>query len=193
MTNAAMTNERILAVCRSNWEYRGIDEASVREMMDELSAHLEDAAAAGRTPQDVVGNDVKAFAASWARARASFPRRALRTLSLACCMIGCVLLISCLVHWTAHLPVTADRLVFYAVLTAVTVTWEIRRGTLGLAGSWGIALVAGLPAVLLTNWLAGDEALFTLPLWFLPVLLLPGIPYLIADERAKKATEPATD
>ncbi|MEJ8667641.1 hypothetical protein WKI71_00900 [Streptomyces sp. MS1.AVA.1] len=62
-----MTNQQVLAVCRSNWEYRGIDDGSVREMLDELSAHLEDAAAAGRTPQDVVGDDVKEFAASWAR------------------------------------------------------------------------------------------------------------------------------
>ncbi|MGJ3559724.1 hypothetical protein ACR6C2_17410 [Streptomyces sp. INA 01156] len=63
-----MTNQQILAVCRSNWEYRGLDDTSVREMLDELSAHLEDAVAAGRTPQDVVGDDVKKFAASWARA-----------------------------------------------------------------------------------------------------------------------------
>jgi hypothetical protein len=43
-----MTNQQVLAVCRSNWEYRGIDDGSVREMLDELSAHLEDAVAAGR-------------------------------------------------------------------------------------------------------------------------------------------------
>ncbi|CAM5587722.1 hypothetical protein SVIOM74S_07404 [Streptomyces violarus] len=57
-----MTNQQILAVCRSNWEYRGIDDRSVREMLDKLSAHLDDAVAAGRTRQDVVGNDVEEFA-----------------------------------------------------------------------------------------------------------------------------------
>ncbi|MFJ1732781.1 hypothetical protein [Streptomyces sp. NPDC088254] len=74
-----MTNQQVLAVCRSNWEYRGIDDPSLREMLDELSAHLEDAVAAGRTPRDVVGNDVTRFAASWARARAPFTRRLLRS------------------------------------------------------------------------------------------------------------------
>ncbi|MFD5989707.1 hypothetical protein [Streptomyces cyaneofuscatus] len=50
-----MTNAQIRTACRSNWEYRGIDDASVREMLDELAAHLEDAQAAGRSGQDVVG------------------------------------------------------------------------------------------------------------------------------------------
>ncbi|WP_327302277.1 hypothetical protein OG730_00960 [Streptomyces sp. NBC_01298] len=59
-----MTNEQILAVCRSNWEYRGIDDAAVREMFEELSSRLEDAQAAGRTAQNVVGRDVRGFAAA---------------------------------------------------------------------------------------------------------------------------------
>lgn len=68
-----MTNEQILAACRSNWEYRGVGEAAVREMLDELSAHLEDAEAAGRTGEDVVGPDVRTFAAAWARSAPRSP------------------------------------------------------------------------------------------------------------------------
>ncbi|MEK9520962.1 hypothetical protein ACIOMM_03145 [Streptomyces sp. NPDC087908] len=45
-----MTNEHVLAVCRSNGEYRGLDDAAVCEVPAALRAHLEDAEAAGRTP-----------------------------------------------------------------------------------------------------------------------------------------------
>ncbi|WP_431043166.1 hypothetical protein ACQUSR_15590 [Streptomyces sp. P1-3] len=185
-----MTKERILAVCRSNWEYRGIDDASVREMLAELSAHLEDAEAAGRTTRDVVGEDAKAFAASWARARAPLSRRALRTASLACLVLGCLLLLSCLLHRASQVPVTADRIAFYAVVATVTVTWEMRRGSLGLLRGWAVSLAVGLPVMLLTWWLAADEVLFTLPLWVALALLLPGLPYAVADARAKKGADP---
>jgi hypothetical protein len=188
-----MTNEQILAVCRSNWEYRGIDEASVREMLDELSAHLQDAQAAGRTPQDIVGDDVKAFAVSWARARAPLAFRVLRMVAMACSVLGVVLLFSCLVQWTGQVEVTADRIAFYVLLAAVTVVWETRRGGLGMAKSWAVALVVGLPAAALTRWLAGDEVLFTLQLWALAALLLPGLAYLVSDARSAKAATPDSE
>ncbi|KUM79756.1 hypothetical protein AQI70_06050 [Streptomyces curacoi] len=143
-----MTNQQILAVCRSNWEYRGIDDASVREMLDELSAHLEVAVAAGRTPQDVVGDDVKEFAASWARARAPFARRLLRTAALACCAIGSLMLISCLLRWTTERVVSVDDVAFLAIVAAVTVAWELRRGSLGFGRNLAVGLAAGLAAVL---------------------------------------------
>lgn len=181
-----MTNTQILAACRSNWEYRGIDDASVREMLGELSAHLEDAEAAGRTAQDVVGQDVRAFAASWARARAPLPRRALRTAAMACFACGWVLLFSYLVRWTTELPVSAGYAAFWAALATVTVAWELRRGSMGLRQGWVAALAVGLPAAALTDWLAGGAVLFTLPLWAAPVLLLPGLPYAVADVRARR-------
>jgi len=194
MTNQrTMTNQQILAVCRSNWEYRGIDDGSVREMLDELSAHLEDAVAAGRTPQDVVGDDVKKFAASWARARAPFARRLLRTAAMVCFVIGWLILARCLVRWTTERVVSVDDVAFWAVVAAVTVAWELRRGSLGLGRNLAVALVAGLAAVLLSQWLGGDEALFTLPLWAAPVLLLPGLPYAVADARGRKSTAPSVD
>lgn len=181
-----MTNAQILAACRSNWEYRGIDDASVREMLDELSAHLEDAQTAGRTGQDVVGRDVRTFAAAWARARAPLSRRMLRTVSLACFVVGCVLLFSYLPRWTTQLAVTPGHLAFWAVLGVVTVAWELRRGSLGMGASWAVALAA-LPAAMLTSLLAGDGVLFTLPLWAPPLLLLPGLPYAVTDARARKS------
>ncbi|MER7403752.1 hypothetical protein ABT373_14990 [Streptomyces sp. NPDC000070] len=188
-----MTNQQILAVCRSNWEYRGIDDRSMREMLDELSAHLEDAVAAGRTPQDVVGDDVKEFAASWARARAPFARRLLRTAAMVCFVIGSLVLATCLLRWTTERVVSVGDVAFWAVVAAVTVVWELRRGSLGLGRSLAVALVVGLPAVLLSQWLGGDGALFTLPLWAAPALLLPGLPYVVADARGRKSTAPGVD
>ncbi|MFJ4095079.1 hypothetical protein ACIPYS_26120 [Kitasatospora sp. NPDC089913] len=185
-----MTTERVLAACRSNWEYRGIDEASVREMLDELEAHLQDAAAAGRSAQDVVGKDVRTFAAAWARARAPLSRRVLRMAGSVSYVLGVLLLFAHLIGRSTELDVTADRIVYWAVLAAVTVFWQLRRGRLGLRRSWGVALLAGLPALLLTRHFVGDQPLLTLPLWVAPLLLLPGLPFILADVRAKRAKPP---
>ncbi|MFE9477792.1 hypothetical protein ACFYNM_04225 [Streptomyces spororaveus] len=181
-----MTNEQILAACRSNWEYRGVGEAAVREMLDELSAHLEDAEAAGRTGEDVVGPDVRTFAAAWARERAPFARRALRTAAMACFMVGCLLLFSFLLRWTVRLTVTADHLAFWAAIGAATVAWELRRGGIRLHQGWLLSFVVGLPVALLVRWLVGEGELFTLPLWAVPVVLLPSLPYVVSDARARR-------
>ncbi|MFB7368561.1 hypothetical protein ACFC0D_01740 [Streptomyces sp. NPDC056222] len=184
-----MTNERVIAVCRSNWEYRGIDDASVREMLAELTAHLEDAAAAGRTPQDVVGRDVKAFAASWARARMPLHRRVLRMAALIPFVVGMLLLYSHLIHWTTVVDITMGRLAFWLSIGLVTVLLELRRGSLGFRKGWVVALVVGLPVLFLTDRLTGDEALFALPLWGTALLTLPGIAYLVAERRATPPKE----
>ncbi|MFI7355242.1 hypothetical protein ACIBTP_14955 [Streptomyces avidinii] len=183
-----MTNEQILAACRSNWEYRGVADAAMREMLDELSAHLEDAQAAGRTGHDVVGPDVRAFAAAWARERAPFARRALRTLAMACYVLGWLLLFAYLVRWTTRVDVTPDRIAFWVALGAATVAFELRRGSLRLYQRWLLSLVVGLPVLLLVRWLGGDAVVFTLPLWAAPALLLPMVPYAVTDVRARRVT-----
>ncbi|KOV28634.1 MULTISPECIES: hypothetical protein [Streptomyces] len=181
-----MTNAQILAACRSNWEYRGIDDASVREMLDELSAHLADAEAAGRTGQDVIGHDVRTFAAAWARARSPLPRRVLRMVCLGAFVLGCLLLLTCLTRWTTESAVTPGSIAFWAVLGVATVVWELRRGSLGMLRSWGIGLCVALPAAIVTRRLAGDAAVLTVPLWAAALLLLPGLPYAVADVRARR-------
>ncbi|WP_405423121.1 hypothetical protein [Streptomyces erythrochromogenes] len=181
-----MTNAQILAACRSNWEFRGIDDASMREMLDELSAHLDDAEAAGRTAQDVVGTDVRTFAAAWARARTPLPHRLLRTASIGCYAAGWVLLIAYLIRWTTQLDVSPGNLAFWVVLAVVTIAWKLRRGSLGFRRSWAVALLIAIPAAILVDRLAGDGPLFTLPLWAPPLLMLPGLPYAVADLRARR-------
>ncbi|WP_055602827.1 hypothetical protein [Streptomyces aureus] len=184
-----MTNEHVLAVCRSNWEYRGIDDASVREMLAELTAHLEDAAAAGRAPRDVVGPDVKAFAASWARARMPLHRRALRMAAMVPFVVGGLLLVSHLLHWTTVVDIDAGRLAFWLSIGVVTVFLELRKGTIGFGKGWIVALVVGLPVLFLTQKLVGEETLFLLPLWASALLTLPGVGYLVAERR--RAPRPA--
>ncbi|MBT2490941.1 hypothetical protein J7E96_20965 [Streptomyces sp. ISL-96] len=179
-----MTREHVLAICRSNWEFRGIDDVSVREMLDELSAHLDDAAAAGRGAKDVVGQDVKSFAAAWARARKPLRQRALRMVALIPCVFAPMLLLSHLLHWSYERPVIPSRLILCAVLAMVVVTWETRRGSLGFRKLLLVQLLTGLSAAFLTAWLTGDDPLIELPLWVPLLMMVPGLPYLVADHRA---------
>ncbi|WFB08389.1 hypothetical protein LRS74_16020 [Streptomyces sp. LX-29] len=188
-----MTNDQVLAICRSNWEYRGLSEASVREMLDELSTHLDDAEAAGRTARDVVGEDVRAFAATWARARAPLYRRVLRTAAMASLLLGVLVLLTCLVRWTPERDVEPNDFVFYAVLALVTVGYELRRGGMGLGRSWGLAFLVGVPAIMLSNWLIGDDPLFTVPFWAGFPLLLPALPYVVDDIRHGKGAVPVAE
>ncbi|TXS21994.1 hypothetical protein EAO71_26215 [Streptomyces sp. ms191] len=181
-----MTNERILAVCRSNWEYRGIDDAAVREMLAELAAHLEDAAAAGRAPRDVVGDDVPAFAASWARAHRPLYRRALRMAALVPLVAGLLLLLVHLRRWSPAVDVTPGPLAFWVALAAATVLLELRRGSLGLGRTWVVGLVVGLPAAVLTERVVGEGTLFSVPLWLTVLVMLPGLVYAVAEHRAAK-------
>lgn len=177
---------RVLAVCRSNWEYRGIDDASVREMLAELSEHLEEAAAAGRSPEDVVGADVPGFAASWARARTPLHLRVLRMAALIPFVLGGLLLFTHLLDRTLTLSVEAPRIAFYAVIIAGSVALELRRGTLGFV-RWLLVGLIGIGFAQLTTWLAGDDTLFRLPVWATLLLMLPGVPYAYVDIRARKA------
>ncbi|MFE5494088.1 hypothetical protein ACFQ7Z_29605 [Streptomyces virginiae] len=144
-----MTNAHVRAACRSNREYRGIDDASVREMLDELSAHLADAEASGHTGQDATGCDVRTFAAAWARARSPLPRRVLRTVCPGAFVLGCLLLPTCLTgltpRGTTESAVTPGNVAFWAVLGAATVVWELRRGSLGMLRSWGIGSACASP------------------------------------------------
>ncbi|MGX1881565.1 hypothetical protein [Streptomyces sp. NPDC055287] len=181
-----MTRERVLAICESNWQYRGIDDASLREMLDELSAHLEDAEAAGRGVEDVVGEDVKSFAAAWAQARKPLRQRSLRMAALIPFVFGPILLLSHLLNWSYERPVTLDRLVLYTVLSVFVVTWEMRRGSLGFRMLLLVQLLLGLPAAALTAWLTGDQPLFELPLWVPLLMMAPALPYLVSDRRARR-------
>ncbi|MEU1854277.1 hypothetical protein ABZ499_34805 [Streptomyces sp. NPDC019990] len=88
---------------------------------------------------------------------------------------------------------SVSDVVFWTVVAAVTVAWELRRGSLGFSRTLAVALAVGLPALLLSQWLGGDGELFALPLWATLALLLPGLPYAVADARSRKSTAPGVD
>ncbi|MFC9384602.1 hypothetical protein ACFT0G_40250, partial [Streptomyces sp. NPDC057020] len=84
---------------------------------------------------------------------------------------------------TTVVDIDAGRLAFWAAIGVVTVVLELRRGSLGFARGWIVALVVGLPVLVLTERLVGEETLFLVPLWGSALLTLPGIGYLVAERR----------
>jgi membrane protein implicated in regulation of membrane protease activity len=58
--------ERVVAECERYWRSTGVPAAAVEEMNVELTSHLNEARAEGKTVQDVVGPDLAAFAEEWA-------------------------------------------------------------------------------------------------------------------------------
>lgn len=55
-----------LNACELVWRQQSIAHTQIDEMRAELEAHLSDAAREGKTPESVVGDDISAFARSWA-------------------------------------------------------------------------------------------------------------------------------
>ncbi|MER7825924.1 hypothetical protein ABTX85_25570 [Streptomyces sp. NPDC096097] len=84
------------------------------------------------------------------------------------------------------MDVRADHLAFWAAIGAVTIAWELRRGSLRMYQQSLISLVVGLPVMILVKRLTGEGVLFTLPLWAVPILVLPALPYIYADTRARR-------
>jgi hypothetical protein len=63
---------RFVEECRREWGRLGVPEGVANEMAADLTADLEEAAAEGASPEDVLGTavfDARAFAASWAEER----------------------------------------------------------------------------------------------------------------------------
>ena len=64
----------VLAQCEAHWLVNRIPESRVDEMRDELHHHLREAVQDGKPVTAVIGDDVPAFAESWAREdRPSWP------------------------------------------------------------------------------------------------------------------------
>lgn len=55
-----------LNACELVWRQQSIAAATIAEMRAELESHLREAVSAGKSPDAVVGQDIKAFARSWA-------------------------------------------------------------------------------------------------------------------------------
>ena len=60
----------VITACERYWREAGLSRGTVDEMSAELRAHLDEATAEGKTPEDVIGANVADFAESWARSQA---------------------------------------------------------------------------------------------------------------------------
>lgn len=63
---ADRTAEEIVARCVTYWEQTHVPRTAIQEMAAELTAHLLDASAAGKSAGVVVGTDLAGFAEAWA-------------------------------------------------------------------------------------------------------------------------------
>jgi membrane protein implicated in regulation of membrane protease activity len=63
-----LTTDQVIDQCLSSWISSGIDATSADEMTAELRSHLEEATAAGKPLETVIGRDIDAFAQEWASA-----------------------------------------------------------------------------------------------------------------------------
>lgn len=64
--NESWTVADIIEACTTYWRGAGVSADHAEEMRAEIEPHLEEAAAAGKSPIAVVGPDIAAFAESWA-------------------------------------------------------------------------------------------------------------------------------
>ena len=61
-----LTADQVTDRCLSTWLTSGVSTDSATEMANELRSHLEQATAAGKSLDTVVGSDIEAFATEWA-------------------------------------------------------------------------------------------------------------------------------
>ena len=62
-----MSIDEVVERCQAYWSATHVPSRAIKEMKAELTSHLEEAAAAGKTPDAVIGTDLNAFAEEWAR------------------------------------------------------------------------------------------------------------------------------
>jgi hypothetical protein len=185
------TREHIESICKLQWELHGMEPASVLEMQQELNAHLDDALADGKSPQDVVGDDVAAFAVSWAKARRPLLYRLHRViLDVLSAAVG-LLAYAHLRRWSTEAPVLPGLVLAFAVFLVITAIVGRRRGDLGFWKGSLLALVLGVAGLAINDLLLHDAVLMTVSLWVTAPVTLLVIVRLVHDMRQRRAVEEA--
>ncbi|PSJ25248.1 hypothetical protein B7P34_29140 [Streptosporangium nondiastaticum] len=173
-----MTPDQVLDRCRTEWMFHDMPRDAVDDMLTELREHLEDSARAGRSAAVVVGDDVAAFASSWAAEHPSRPPRNTPGLLARHAYAGSVALLSAshLVGRTAEaelVPGSVAAVCLFSALMTFTPYW---RAVLHWPlWRWTALSCTGF-AVLLALFLIGREpVLLRVPWWATALLLLPGL------------------
>ncbi|WP_267244082.1 hypothetical protein [Streptomyces sp. PR69] len=170
------TADDILDRCRTEWLFRDLPEAELDDMLAELRDHLADA---GRPAAAVVGDDLNAFAASWAaERRARQPRfHTLRQFVLhAYAGAAALLLAHHLIGWSARVDIVPGSVAavgLFAALMSCTPYW--RAVFHWPLGRW-VALSTGCSTLLLALFLLGRApVLISVPLWGTALFCLPAL------------------
>ncbi|MFH8789328.1 hypothetical protein [Streptomyces roseoverticillatus] len=191
-----MTPDQILDRCRTEWMFHDIPRDAVDDMLTELQEHLEDSARAGKSAAVVVGDDVTAFASTWAAEHPARPPRNTPVLLARHAYAGTVALLlgSHLVGWTAEaglVPGSVAAVCLFSALMTFTPYW---RAVLHWPLWRWMLLSCALSAVLLALFLIGREpVLLRVPLWATGLFLLPGLAsYAVAWWRGKRREQAAS-
>ncbi len=143
----------VLAQCEFHWAVRGIPEAKVDEMRDELHLHLLEATRDGKPVEAVVGDDVLAFAESWAREdRPSWPmrRRVAEFGYIVAVMVAVFAAVLHLVGWDLVVQVRRMEavLLLLTALSCIITAAHIRdMGKPRREAGWPVIIAASLGAV----------------------------------------------
>ncbi|MGW2601911.1 hypothetical protein [Streptomyces klenkii] len=173
-----MTPHQILDRCRTEWMFHDIPPDAIDDMLAELREHLEDSARAGKSAAAVVGDDVTAFATTWAAEHPSRPPRNTPGLLARHAYAGTVALLlgSHLIGRTAEaelVPGSVAAVCLFSALMTFTPYW---RAVLHWPVWRWMLLSCALSAVLLVLFLIGREpVLLRVPLWATGLSLLPGL------------------
>ena len=139
----------VLAQCELHWLAGRIPEGRVAEMREELHQHLREATGDGKPVESVVGDDVLAFAESWARVdRPSWPvfRRVAWFGYMVATMVVVFAALAHLLAWdlAAEVRWSGAVLLLVTVWTCVVSAAHVRGVGRPWQASWPVILAASL-------------------------------------------------
>ncbi|MCL3860981.1 DUF1048 domain-containing protein [Actinotalea sp. K2] len=175
------------------WIKDGVPEVERIARVDELRAHLENAAAEGYPPEEVLGPDPVGFAAEWTAADRRHPwlGSLLLFMSMLCGVAGGLMLVRLVAPWGEE-PAFPWHDLGFAVLAAALATggalirrYRGRLGPLRAAVLTGLGLVAAAAGYLMIA--IGLGGVTAQPTWPLGLgLLAAGVSLALIDDRMRR-------
>lgn len=152
-----------LALCKHRWEQLGLPADDIDEMLDELRAHLDDAAADGREPAQVLGPRPEEFIREWALARSPRWQRQARRAGMSLVVAVVLLLLAHLLQRTTSVEITPGFLIYVTGICALELFWRPKGRPLTFPRYLLASAVLLVPVLALHT--VFPDALFRVPLW----------------------------